>query len=286
MAFTLTKSKLSNYYRVTLVHKLISNWMSSNRLRLNASKTQFIWLGNGQQLKKIDPQAISADFPNFVFSTSVRNLGVVLDQELTFSEHLNLLCRACFFQLRQLRVISRSLSPNAALTVVHAFVCSRIDYCSTIYAGLPLGRIAQVERVLRAAARLVGGFSKFDHISHYMRDVLHWLPVSQRIQFRISVWVWRCQLGSAPAYLREFCRPTSGLATRRNLRSASRGELAVPFARTSKMQLRAFSVVGPTIWNNLPSDLRVLLAGDSAYTFYKNLKTVLYRRSWAGSASE
>jgi len=132
--------------------------MSSNRLRLNASKTQFIWLGNGQQLRKIDPQAISADFPNFVFSTSVRNLGIVLDQELTFSEHLNLLCRACFFQLRQLRVISRSLSPNAALTVVHAFVCSRIDYCSTIYAGLPLGRIAQVEHVLRAAARLVGGF--------------------------------------------------------------------------------------------------------------------------------
>ena len=46
------------------------------------------------------------------------------------------------------------------------------------------------------------------------------------------------------------------------------------------------TVVGPTIWNNLPSDLCVLLAGDSAYTFYKNLKTVLYRRSWAGSASE
>ena len=190
-----------------------------------------------------------------------------------------------FFQLRQLRVISRSLSPNAALAVVHAFVCRRIDYCSAIYAGLPLGHIAQVERVLRAATRL-GGFAKFDHISHYMRDVLHWLPVSQRIQFRISVWVWQCQLGNAPAYLREFCCPTSGLAARRNLRSASRGELAVPFARTSKMQLRAFSVVGPTIWNNLSSDLHVLLAGDSAYTFYKNLKTVLYCRSLAGSTSE
>ena len=76
------------------------------------------------------------------------------------------------------------------------------------------------------------------------------------------------------------------MAARRNLRSASRGELAVPFARTSKMQLRAFSVVGPTIWNNLPSDLRVLLDGDTAYTFCKNLKTVLNRRSWAGSASE
>jgi hypothetical protein len=261
-------------------------WMSSNRLRLNASKTQFIWLGNWQQLKKIDPQAISADFPHFVFSTSVRNLGVVLDQELTFSEHLNLLSRVCFFQLRQLRVISRSLSPNAALALVHAFVCSRIDYCSAIYVGLPLERIAQLQRVLRAAARLIGGFSKFDHVSHFMRDVLHWLPASKRIEFRISVWVWRCQLGSAPAYLREFCSPITGIAGRRNLRSASQGKLVVPFARTSKMQHRAFSVVGPTTWNNLPSDLRVLLAKDSACAFYKHLKTVLYRRSWAGSASE
>src|SRR5688572_5211362 len=69
-----------------------------------------------------------------------------------------------------------------------------------------------IKCVLRAAARLVTGFSKFDHVSHYMRDVLHWLPVSQRIQFGISVWVWHCHLWSAPAYLREFCGPTSGLA--------------------------------------------------------------------------
>jgi hypothetical protein len=177
----------------------LDNWMSSNRLRLNASKTQLIWLGNGQQLKKIDTQSISTFFPHFVFSTSVRNLGVVLDMELTFSEHLNLLCRACFYQLRQIRVISRSLSLNASHALVHAFVCSRIDYCSSIYVGLPLGRIAQLERVLRAAARLVGGFSKYDHISHYMSDVLHWLPVSQRIAFRISVWVLRCQFGNVPA---------------------------------------------------------------------------------------
>ncbi len=65
---------------------------------------------------------------------------------------------------------------------------------------------------IRPAARLVGGFCKFGHVSHYMRDVLHWHPVSQRIPFRISVWVWRCHLGSAPSYLREFCCLASGLA--------------------------------------------------------------------------
>ena len=109
---------------------------------------------------------------------------------------------------------------------------------------------------IRTAARIVCGFCK---LYHYMRDVLHWLPVSQSIPFMISVWVWRCHLGSTPAYLSEFCCPISGFAARRNLRSASRGELALPFGRTSKMQLRAFSVVEPTIWNNgLSCDLPLI----------------------------
>lgn len=100
------------------------------------------------------------------------------------------------------RVIYCSLSPSATLkTVVHAFVYSSTCYCSAIYAGLQLGCIAQLEHVLHSAANLFGGFSKFDHVTHYiyMHDDHHWLSVSQHIEFRFSVWVWWCQLGSVPA---------------------------------------------------------------------------------------
>src|SRR5688572_32821626 len=98
--------------------------MSSNRLRLNPSKTQFIWLGTRQQLAKLDLCALSTQFPLFTFCTSVRDLGVILDQELTFTQHVNSVSRSCFYQLRQLRVISRTLTPSAAATLVHAFVRS------------------------------------------------------------------------------------------------------------------------------------------------------------------
>ena len=85
---------------------------------------------------------------------------------------------------------------------------------------------------------------KYDHISTYMRDVLHWLPIKQRIEYRTAALVWRCMLGLAPAYLSELCSSlsTGGL---RSLRSAEQGLLTVPFARTSTKQNRAFSVVGP-----------------------------------------
>src|SRR5678816_2083923 len=82
-----------------------------------------------------------------------------------------------------------------------------------------------------------------------MRDVLHWLPVSQRISYRVAALVWRCLLGCAPSYLSDLSRPVSDVTARRSLRSSERGELLVPRAHTSTRQRRAFSIVGPSIWN-------------------------------------
>jgi len=51
---------------------------------------------------------------------------------------------------------------------------------------------------MMSAARLVGRLPKFSPITAYMRDVLHWLPISQRIQYRIAALVSRCVLRYAP----------------------------------------------------------------------------------------
>ena len=112
-----------------------------------------------------------------------------------------------------------------------------------------------------------------------------WLPVSQRISFRIAAMVSRCVLGFAPSYLRDLCRPVSDVAARRVLPSATRGELLVPRARLATRQRRAFSVVGPSIWNDLPPELRSLLLIDPT-GFYKSLKSFFFSRGWAGSAPE
>ena len=219
------------------------------------------------------------------FSSVVRDLGVLLDSELTLAPHINQVCRSCYYQLRQLRVIARSLSYKAAVSLVHAFVLSRLDYCSSVFVGLPRVRIESLERVHRAAARLIGGFAKKDHISQYMREVLHWLPFPHRIAFRIASLVWRCLSGWAPSYLCELCRPISSSTGRRALRSSIHGDLLVPFARTATMQSRSFSVVGPSTWNGLPLAIRQLPYNASPQ-FHQLLKTTFFRLAWVGSASE
>src|SRR6218665_2926028 len=90
------------------------------------------------------------------------------------------------------------------------------------------------------------------------------------IIFRIGAMVWRCILGLAPAYLRDLCHPTPGTRGCSSLRSSEQGLLFVPFARTSTTKTRAFSVVGPSVWNGLPLSQR-LLPRILSDTFYSSL---------------
>src|SRR6218665_1875860 len=143
------------------IMRALETWMSSNRLRLNSAKTQFVWLGTHQQLSRLDMAALSDAFPLLTCSSAVRDLGVTLDCQLTFATRISLLSRDCFYQLRQLRTVTRSLTPSATSTLVHAFVANRLDYCCSLYAGLPACRLGSLDRVLRSAARLIGGIPKF-----------------------------------------------------------------------------------------------------------------------------
>jgi len=159
-------------------------------------------------------------------------------------------------------------------------------YCLSLYAGLPSVRLACLDRILRSAARIIGQIPKFGHATSYMLEALRWLPVRQRIKR-----VQGCLLGVAvpvrhrPIYLIDLCGSVSGIASGRSLRSAGSGILSVPFARTTLVQARAFCVNGPSVWNALPLELR-LLSRMPSDTFYNRLKTVHFGRAGVGSASE
>ena len=103
-------SQLRLVERIESLSKSLHSWMSSNRLSLNASKTQFIWFGTPQQLLKIDFVLLLEIFPHLSFSSSVRDLGVTLDSSLSFKDHISNLTRASYFHLRRLRAIRRSVS--------------------------------------------------------------------------------------------------------------------------------------------------------------------------------
>ena len=101
-----------------------------------------IWFGTRQQLVKIDYAVLAEKFPSYAFSTSVRNRDDTLDSSLSFTDHISNLTRFCYYHLRRLKAILRSVSSLVFTCIVHAFICSRIDYCNSLFTGLPKVRLS------------------------------------------------------------------------------------------------------------------------------------------------
>ena len=104
--------------------------------------------------------------------------------------------------------------------------------------------------VLNAAARLIFCRRKYDSISSTMRDLLHWLPIHQRIEFKLCLIVFKCSHNLAPKYLSDYCKPVTSNPGRRTL--------VVPPTRTAHYGPRGFAVAGPTMWNSLPASLSMI----------------------------
>jgi len=152
-------------------------WLKASRLRLNPTKTQVMWLGSPQQLAKVNVTEVPVALARINVSETARNLGVIVDSQLTLSGQMAAVCRSGYYQLRQLRPLVRSMSSDAVKTLVRAFISCRLDYCNSMFYGITDGLMSRLQYVENAAARLVsGGSTLYDHITPVLQE-LHWLPV-------------------------------------------------------------------------------------------------------------
>ena len=142
--------------------------------------------------------------------------------------HINKLVQTCFHSLRQIRSIRLSLTFDAARKLICSLIHSRVDYCNSIFAGLPAQSIDRLQSIINASARLACGLHKYDHITPALRDRLHWLSMQQRITYNLCLLTFKGLQGEAPPYIVELCKRVNIIESRRRLRSAADGQLIVP----------------------------------------------------------
>ena len=145
-----------------------------------------------------------------------------------------------------------------------------MDYCNALLTRIANTQVKRLQSIQNAAARLVSGARRRDHITPVLRS-LHWVPVRRRIIFKTAVLVRKCIHGVVPAYLQEVCTPVESVPGRPRVRSASTGGVELPRVLTSTGQW-SFSFHGPTVWNRLPLALRD--GSFSLNTFTRHLLTV------------
>ena len=115
-----------------------------------------------------------------------RDLGVMLDSELSMKQHVTKVAGSCFYHLRRVKQIGRLVGKDVTAQLVSAIILSRLDYCNALLAGLPCATIEPLERLQKVTARLVLNLRQRDHVTTALKQ-LHWLPVASRIKSKLCL---------------------------------------------------------------------------------------------------
>ena len=245
------------------------NWMTDNKLKINPEKTELLILSSKFRTEPIFP-VLNVGSDAVTPSSHVRNIGATIDKFLTISTHIDNACKSAFYHLRNIARVRRYLSFHTTEQLVHAFVTVKLDNNNALLYGLPKEQIGKLQRVLNTAARLLTGSHKYDHITPVLMQ-LHWLPIEQRIAYKIILVTFKALNGLAPQYIADMI---SYYKPSRCLRSSNASLLNEPRFSVNSYGGRAFSVSSPRLWNKLPSSLRSSMLDLSE--FKSKLKTHLF----------
>ena len=168
-----------------------------------------------------------------VQTNAVRNLGVMFDCNMSMSAQDNNVVKSANYHLINIGRARKMLTTESTKMAVHALVTSRIDYCNSLLAGISESLLKRLVNIQRTAARIVTRKRKYDPISHDLVE-LHWLPIKQRIDFKIIVLVYKCLHQTAPNYLAELLHVS---ISHRRLRSNSTASYRLTEHRTQRITL-------------------------------------------------
>ena len=167
--------------------------------------------------------------------------------------HDNSTCERAFHHLRSIARICKYLSVKTTEILVHAFVTSKLDFCNSLLYGVGKSLLQKLQSVQNAAARLVTCSRKYDHVTLLLKD-LHWLPIAERIKFKILLLTFKCPHNLTPsqAYIQDLLVRHRHI---RSLRSSSFQRLSRPNYNLMTYGARGFAVSASELWNHLPIDI-------------------------------
>ena len=245
----------------TLMEK-IKNWMHSHFLKINPDKTEIIvFLPNSL---KEEPTINGAflDGDCIRFSHTVKNLGFKLDRHLSMESQVNSIVSHCYKLIGDIARIRDLLSDKDTVSLMHAIVSSRLDYCNSLFYGIDKKLISKLQKVQNAAVRLISKRRKYESVRDVLKE-LHWLPVQQRIIFKILLLTFKILNGMAPENL-------SALISVRRADAFILNNVYL----NSGYGRRSFAYIAPRYWNALPEHVRM----SSSIDIFKRLsKSILFQ---------
>ena len=250
----------------------VRDWFAQNGMLLNPDKSEVLLVATPSVAESFaDGSGLAVAGSNIAFAVKLKSLGVTIDRTLSFDEHVRNVVKASNYHIKALRHIRPLLDKSVANTVACSIVATRLDYCNSLLYGTSKSNLVKLQRVQNTLARVVAGTRRREHITPVLKD-LHWLPVEQRIEYKVALITHKVLKEKQPGYLAEL---VSVYEPPRQLRSSSQNLVARTHVSRSKLGDRAFTKAARTVWSTLPTQIR-----NNTFTpnFKTNLKTFIFRK--------
>jgi len=179
-----------------------------NGLQFNPDKSEALIVGKSSQLKQMLPAAPSPTVAGVYLPVSelMKVLGVILDRRMTFEKHTTAVAKSCNYHAQAIRHIRHLLTPELAQTLACSLILSRIDYCNALLYGSPTSTIQKLQHAQNNTARSMLQMPRRSHTKSLLHS-LHWLPVDQKIIYKMTVVTFKVQRTATPAYLSRHLQP-------------------------------------------------------------------------------
>ena len=226
--------------------KKIAAWCCHNSLLINPEKTKVLLLGTRHMLKKV-PNGFCVTLLEKELSPvpSAKDLGVQVDETLSYDERITNTVSACLARLCQINRVKYIFDTQTLLNIINALVFSKLFSFSSVWSNTSNKNILKLQSVQNFAARIVSGARKYDHITPVLKN---WLPVSSMLSLRDAILAFKCVKGLAPSYLADKFATRSSV---HSVNTRNKHKLSIPRYKSAAGQ-RTFFYRAVTLWNSLP----------------------------------
>ena len=260
----------------------ICDWLRSNKLSLNTLKTEFMVIGSQNKLNNMDsdpmttPYLISMDGFTIKRTKVVKYLGLVVDDALTWSQHIDYISTKIAQGVGILKRTRSFLPKQSLLTLYQSMIEPYFRYCNIVWGQCNETLLDRLQTLQNRAARVIANISyeAADHNS--LLCDYGWLNVRNLIRLDLGVFMYKTQKGLAPDVFYDLYHSVTELHSY-NTRSAYNGNLQIPLTNLRAGD-KAISVSGARIWNNIPNSVK---QAQSLDIFKRELKEYLIKSQQA-----
>ncbi|KAL1447319.1 hypothetical protein WDU94_005634, partial [Cyamophila willieti] len=231
-------------------------WTKCHGIIPNPKKFQSIIIGSSPLLYRVSQIQVSPIIFNtetITFSSTVKNLGLLFDEDLQWNSHVVNVGKKVYRKFHSLKRLKRFLPRKTKRLLCTSLLFPVIEYAGVVLSNMNGILLNKLQMLQNMCVRYIFDLKKFDHVSAHRRT-LQWLPIEKRLEHQTLGLLWRILKEKTPPYLHSSFHT---LQDNHQYNTRSQHTLSIPVHHTQIMT-NSFVCTAARLWNHLPVDLRAL----------------------------